>query len=339
MPQLPNQRPTDQKEANIPNQRPVALKGPSQRQLVDNTDNANPPPIASQPINDNPIPVRHFEPNPLLEVPQQDKEPQELTSQHPVHSAGNPNVIQIHLILKWKFLFTEDTIELVFKRPEMTDFEIPLVLEKMIPDGSLIHNHLPKQADVDKILTQINRKYLRRMHLHSSLKDMQAAYMQSPHFCDTYNAIMFNRYPKHRKAMEKLQQVILSHYMVQGGLLYIYMKNNFDEQEPILCVPPSKIDIFLNQYHTSLLGGHSGITKCYQTLKQRIYCPNLPYYVRLYIISCQICQLFKGSKKFDRPLMRRICDINTPTLTNISMDIKHMPASKIPIQVHLSTIV
>ena len=94
MPQLPNQRPTDQKEANIPNQRPAALKGPPQRQLVDNTDNANPPPIASQPINDNPIPVRHFEPNSLLEVPQQDKEPQEVTSQHPVLSAGNPNVIQ-----------------------------------------------------------------------------------------------------------------------------------------------------------------------------------------------------------------------------------------------------
>ena len=31
------------------------------------------------------------------------------------------------------------------------------------------------------------------------------------------------------------------------------MKNNFGEQEPILCVPPSKIDIFLDQYHTSLL--------------------------------------------------------------------------------------
>ena len=107
------------------------------------------------------------------------------------------------------------------------------------------------------------------------------------------------------------------------------MKNNFGEQEPILCVPPSKIDIFLDQYHTSLLGGHSGITKCYQTLKQRIYCPSLPYYVRLYIISCHICQLFKGSKRFDRLLMRRFYDISTPTLTNISMDIKHMPPSNL----------
>ena len=65
------------------------------------------------------------------------------------------------------------------------------------------------------------------------------------------------------------------------------MKNNFGEQEPVLCVPPSKIDIFLDQYHTSLLGGHSGISKCYQTLRQRIYCPNLPYYVRLYVVPPQ----------------------------------------------------
>ena len=326
-PQLPNQRPMDQREANIPNQKPVAQRGPPQRQLV---DNANPPPVANQPVIDDPIPVRHFEPNPLLEVPQQDKEPQEVTRQHPVHSAGNPDVIQDPFDTQMEVPFTEDTVEPVFKRPEMTDFEIPPVLEEMIPDGSLIHKHLPKQADIDKILTQINRKYLRRMHLPCSLRDMQAAYMQSPHFCDIYNAIMFNRYPKHRKAIEKLQQAMLSQYVVQGGLLYIYMKINFGELEPILCVPPSKIDIFLDQYHTSLLGGHSGITKCYQTLKQRIYCPNLPYYVRLYIISHHICQLFKGSKKFDRSLMRRFYDINTPTMTNISMDIKQMPPSESP---------
>ena len=105
----------------------------------------------------------------------------------------------------------------------MTNFEIPPVLEEMIPDGSLIHKHLPKQADMDKILTQINRKYLKRMHLPCSLKDMQAAYMRSPHFCDIYNAIMFNKYPKHRKVIEKLHQAMLSQYLIQGGLLYKYI--------------------------------------------------------------------------------------------------------------------
>ena len=328
--QVPKQRPIITRETGKSNQVPLVRRDTPQKQLRNDIDNTIPPLTNNEPVAHDPTPIRHFEPSPLSEIPQQAREPQETIKQNPIPTTENPHAIQDPFDTQMEVPFSEDIIEPVFKRPEMTDFEIPPVLEEMIPDGTLIHKHLPKQSDIDKILTQINRKYLRKMHLPCSLRDMQAAYMQNPHFCDIYNALMFNRYPKQRRAIEKLQQTMLSQYVIQGGLLYIYMKNNFGEQEPILCVPPSKIDVFLDQYHTSLLGGHSGITKCYQTLKQRIYCPNLPYYVRLYIISCHICQLFKGSKKFDRPLMRRFYDINTPTMTNISMDIKHMPPSKSP---------
>ena len=48
IPELPNQKPTDQKEFNQLNQRPVAQKGLPQRQLADNTDNTNPHPL---PVN------------------------------------------------------------------------------------------------------------------------------------------------------------------------------------------------------------------------------------------------------------------------------------------------
>ena len=313
-----------------PNQQPLNQPPQAPRETDNREENVLPQSPNNRPQDVRPPPVRHFEPNPLMEVPQEDNSPQEIVSQRPSPVIDNSVVVQDPFDTQMEVPFSEDIVEPVFKRPDMADFEIPPVLEEMIPDGALIHTHLPKQADMDRILAQINRKYLRRMHLPCSLRDMQAAYMQSSHFCDIYNVLLFNKYPKNRKAIEKLRQAMLSQYVIQGGLLYIYMKNNFGEQEPILCVPPSKIDIFLDQYHTSLLGGHSGITKCYQTLKQRIYYPNLPYYVRLYIISCHICQLFKGSKKFDRPLMRRFYDINTPTMTNISMDTKHMPPSKSP---------
>ena len=59
-----------------------------------------------------------------------------------------------------------------------------------------------------------------------------------------------------------------------------------------------------------------------------LYCPNLAYHVRIYIISCHVCQTFQNHKIFDRPLNRRIIDINAPALTHISMDIKHMHPSK-----------
>ena len=167
--------------------------------------------------------MKHFEPNPLLEVPQTDQPPQETVSQKPVLRTEGSSANQDPFDMQMEVPFSEEIVKPVFKRPEMTDFKIPPILEEMIPDGALIHKHLPRQADIDRIMIQINRKYLRRMHLPCSLKDMQAAYMQSPHFCDIYNVLMFNRYPRCKRAIEKLQQAMLSQYMVQGGLLYIYI--------------------------------------------------------------------------------------------------------------------
>ena len=59
--QLPNQRTVDQRETNLPDQQPVAQKGPFQEQLVNDT---NLPQVTEQPVIDDPILVRHFEPVP-----------------------------------------------------------------------------------------------------------------------------------------------------------------------------------------------------------------------------------------------------------------------------------
>ena len=152
--------------------------------------------------------MKHFEPNPLFEAPQTDQTlqiAQETSSQNPVLRTEGSSANQDPWDTQMEVSFSEEIVEPVFKRPEMTDFEIPPVLEEMIPDGALIHKHLPRQAHIDRIMIQINRKCLKRMHLPCSLKDMQSAYMQSPHFCDIYNVLMFNRYPKCKRAIEKLQ--------------------------------------------------------------------------------------------------------------------------------------
>ena len=194
---LPNRSPA------IPNQLPQNLPPPVQRD-ADNRQEVVPLPVPdNRPLNVRPPPIRHFNPNPSMEVPQEDHSPQEI-SQKPTSTMDNSAVVQDPFDTQMEVPFSEDIVEPVFKRPDMADFEIPPVLEEMIPDGALIHKNLPKQVDMDRILAQINRKYLRRMHLPCSLRDMQAAYMQSPHFCDIYNVLLFNRYPKSRKAMENL---------------------------------------------------------------------------------------------------------------------------------------
>ena len=114
--------------------------------------------------------------------------------------------------------------------------------------------------------------------------------------------------------------------MILDGLLCKITENNVGEMDTVLCIPTSKVHVLLDMYHSSVKGGHVGITKCYQTINQRFYCPNLAEQLRAYITGCHVCQLFKKGTKFDRPFQKRV-NINVPAMTKISMDIKHMPAS------------
>ena len=231
----------------------------------------------------------------------------------------------------------EKEVEAVFKAPELDDFLLPLVLGDQITDSTLMHRHLPKQADIDRIMDQINRKYLAKLQLPCSIRDMQAAYLSSPHFRDIYLSVGMNKMPSKSRSARKLESDLMNAiYMIHGGLLYRYMKTNTGDFDPVLCVPASKIDIFLELFHSSIIGGHMGMSKSVLTLQQKFYCPNLAYHVRMYIMSCHVCQTFKNHKRFDRPFNRRIIDINAPSLTHLSMDIKHMPPSKGQIQLHTS---
>ena len=153
IPHIPNQRPIITRETGKSDPEPLVRREPSQKQLRNDIDTTTPPLTNNEPVAYDPTPIRHFEPRPLSEIPQQARKPQETTNQNPIPSTENPYVIQDPFDTQMEVPFSEDIVEPVFKRPEMTDFEIPPVLEEMIPDGTLIHKHLPKQSDIDKILT------------------------------------------------------------------------------------------------------------------------------------------------------------------------------------------
>ena len=138
--------------------------------------------------------------------------------------------------------------------------------------------------------------------------------------------------PSKARSTRKLKSDLMNAvYMIHGGLPYMYMRTNTGDFDSVLCVPASKIDIFLVLLHSSLTGGHMGMPKSVLRLQQKFYCPNLAYHVKMYIISCHICPTFKNHKRFDRPFNRRIIDINAPSLTHLSMDIKHMSLQRISI--------
>ena len=131
---------------------------------------------------------------------------------------------------------------------------------------------------------------------------MQAAYLNSPHFRDMYLAIGMNKLPNTTRSAKKLENDLRNAiYMIHGGLLYKYIQTVTGDSEPVLCIPVSKIDIFLELFHSSILSGHMGMSKCVLTLQQIFYCPNLVYHVRMYIISCHVCQTFKIIKDLTDP--------------------------------------
>ena len=187
------------------------------------------------------------------------------------------------------------------KIPEESDFYEPEPLEQVIDVKKQWYKFLPRQGEVDKILAQINHKILRDTRLPLMLKDLKAAYLTSPHFKDVYLHLLQNRAPINKSAAHRLE-VSVCNYMILDGLLFKITENNVGEMDTVLCIPTSKVHVLLEMYHSSVMGGHVGITKCYQTISQRFYCPNLAEQLRAYITGCHVCQLFKKGKKFDRPL-------------------------------------
>ena len=219
----------------------------------------------------------------------------------------------------------EEVFDPKYVTPTNEDFMQSPPLNQVVDPNNVTYKFLLKQGDVDKLLKQIDQKVLRDTNLSVSLKDLKAAYLSSPHFRDIYLYLMQNRMPILASAARRLE-TNARNYMIIDGLLFKITVGNNGELEPLLCVPTSKVNVLLDRYHSSLMGRHVGITKCYQTISQRFYCPNLAEQLRAYITGCHVCQLFKKGKTFNRPFQKRI-NINVPAMTKLSMDIKHMLAS------------
>ena len=304
-------------------QKSVKMLNAPRSRLIEKVSTNIPPPVKLFPTSER----SHIPAGDHLNVPQL-KAPiapvPKLPPQQALLPQENPFDINSELVP-----FQDREVEAVFKAPELDDFLLPSVLGDQITHSTLMHRYLPKQADIDRIMEQISRKCLTKLQHPCSIRDMQAGYLNSPHFRDIYLLVGMNKMPSKARSARKLESDLMNAvYMIHGGLLYRYMRNSTGDLDPVLCVPVSKIDVFLEPYHSSILGGHMGISKCVLTLQQKCYCPNLAHHVRMYIVSYHVCQTFKNHKRFDRPLNRRIIDINAPVLTHISMDIKHMSPSK-----------
>ena len=156
----------------------------------------------------------------------------------------------------------EEVLDLQIRIPDQSDFEIPPPLQDIVDPSKITHKILPKQGEIDRLINQINKKVLRDTKLSMYLRDLRAAYLQSPHFRDIYLNLTQNRVPLGKGAAKRLEQNARN-YLLLDGLLFKIIELEDGRLDTVLCIPTSKVHILLDTYHSSIIGGHSGITKCY----------------------------------------------------------------------------
>ena len=193
-----------------------------------------------------------------------------------------------------------ETLDPEIRIPTEEDFILPPLLESLLDKAKTAYKFLPKQGDIYRLIAKINKKVLRDTNLCVDVRDLKAAYLTSPYFGERYLYLLQNRLPLGKGAAKRLHQNARN-YLILDGLLSKILDDGEGNLDTVLCIPTSKVHILLNAYHSSILGGHTGITKCYHTISQRFYCPNLAENLRAYITGCHVCQLFKKGKDFKRP--------------------------------------
>ena len=79
------------------------------------------------------------------------------------HNAAGPQDMktEVNLDIEENSPFQEGIILELIQRPDKSFFQNPKKLEDVINPDNLIHKFLPKQADIDKILSVIQRKVLK----------------------------------------------------------------------------------------------------------------------------------------------------------------------------------
>ena len=138
----------------------------------------------------------------------------------------------------------------------------------MVDLSKAAYKFLSKQGEIDRLLNQIEKKELRDINISNELRDLKAAYMDSPHFRDIYLNLMHGKVPVNKGATRRMENSVRD-YMTLDGLLFKIVPCGRDDYETVLFILTSKVHILMDMYHSSLIGGHTGITKCYQTICRR----------------------------------------------------------------------
>ena len=166
---------------------------------------------------------------------------------------------------------------------------------------SIIHKHIPRQSDIDKIVRNIETCGIHSLELPIQAQDLVKVYQHSTHFHDIYQYITDGKLPSSVKVQNCIRAEALNYVVINNFLFRIDTQKDRDLDKGILfllVIPPQKYKpIIFNTYHDSLLAGHQGPYLTAMTIRQKFFIHNLMNKVKRYIEACHTC--LKKNPKID----------------------------------------
>ena len=81
-------------------------------------------------------------------------------------------------------------------RPLEIEFtQTPQALVPIDTPLSILHKHIPRQSDIDKIVRNIETCVIHDLELPIQAQDLIKAYSHSTHFCDIYHYVTDGKFP------------------------------------------------------------------------------------------------------------------------------------------------
>ena len=219
--------------------------------------------------------------------------------------------------------------------PDVEEIYVPDSLEHrprerhpLFKDVKRIKYRFPKQRDIDPLLRIIKNRAISDFNVSTTQKELKLEQRKDPSYKDIIQYLACDMLPKDKLSARNIMHRAEEYALVEDILFRVPQQQKSGKPERIqLCIPDSLVGQILDCHHTSILGGHQGITRTCEELRRKYYFRNMLERVSEYIAGCDLCQEHRDPVKKAFPMKRRLHPDWSP-FKYLSIDVKIMHPSK-----------
>jgi rhodanese-related sulfurtransferase len=160
-----------------------------------------------------------------------------------------------------------------YSSPTANMVKEPAPLFGSINDSDVTLKHMPKQADINRMLEKLKKKVLQNYHLPHSRREIAKLQASCPDFKDIYNYIEQGFLPAVRKAAKRVVTEAENYMLIDKVLFKIKQGKENSDYNIVLAVPRVLVSDIISLYHDSLLSCHQGVVRVAMTIKQKFHFP------------------------------------------------------------------